>query len=400
MSLTPLSLQNAFAMIHKSRVPDANKRGRLFEAAITRLAEWWAEFFEVLPEGHLRSRTFDEVAAELAVAEARARKAEEKARRSRKGKGKQRAQRDEEEDDDNDDDSGEIVRSVKSLMKHALMRAGSRDVSAQLFTALCRALGVPARLVVSLQSMPWQAGVGKPKPPAKRKAKGAKGKGKAVDGAGGRDGEEVHPDADMEEVEIPEPRVDVKGKGKAKEAVFPGDGQRMDGSSSITNTAAPGPSQPVIKLRKTKTKGQTLGSSFTPTKTLSTPDPLTTPPVFWTEVFSRPDGRWMPVDPIRTIVNKRKVFDPSPPPSSTGPTPRVRQENRMVYVVAFEEDGYAKDVTPRYAREYGAKVAKVQGAERGGGGKGRKVWWERVAEIVRRPYRLVSAMVLPGKQWN
>jgi xeroderma pigmentosum group C-complementing protein len=59
----------------------------------------------------------------------------------------------------------------------------------------------------------------------------------------------------------------------------------------------------------------------------------------------------------------------------------------MVYVLAFEEDGYARDVTPRYARDYGAKVAKVQG-----GSKSRKEWWERVMSLVRRPYRLVSAL--------
>lgn len=56
----------------------------------------------------------------------------------------------------------------------------------------------------------------------------------------------------------------------------------------------------------------------------------------------------------------------------------------MVYVMAFEEDGYARDVTPRYAREYGAKVVKMQG-----GSKSRKDWWERVTKIVERPYRLV-----------
>ena len=53
-------------------------------------------------------------------------------------------------------------------------------------------------------------------------------------------------------------------------------------------------------------------------------------------------------------------------------------------VLAFEEDGFARDVTPRYAREYGAKVAKVQQ-----GGKGRKEWWERILNLVKRPYRLV-----------
>ena len=60
----------------------------------------------------------------------------------------------------------------------------------------------------------------------------------------------------------------------------------------------------------------------------------------------------------------------------------------MVYVVAFEEDGYARDVTPRYAVEYGAKVSKMQQ-----GGKGKQDWWERVMTIVRRPYRLVSMQV-------
>lgn len=56
----------------------------------------------------------------------------------------------------------------------------------------------------------------------------------------------------------------------------------------------------------------------------------------------------------------------------------------MVYVIAFEEDGYARDVTPRYAREFGAKVAKMQQ-----GGKGRQQWWEQIMGLIHRPYRLV-----------
>lgn len=110
-------------------------------------------------------------------------------------------------------------------------------------------------------------------------------------------------------------------------------------------------------------------------------------------MFSRADARWLPVDPVRVIVNRRKAFDPTPNPSAPNTkTDRhrpVRVENRMVYVLAFEEDGYARDVTPRYAREYGAKVAKVQQ-----GGKGRREWWERILRMVRRPYRLVRVYPL------
>ena len=83
----------------------------------------------------------------------------------------------------------------------------------------------------------------------------------------------------------------------------------------------------------------------------------------------------MPVDPIRYIFNKRKVFEPPP----------YDRNNRMVYVVAVEEDGYARDVTPRYAKAYGAKTAKAQL-----GGKGRQEWWGKIMGLVTRPFRLVS----------
>lgn len=136
---------------------------------------------------------------------------------------------------------------------------------------------------------------------------------------------------------------------------------------------------------------------------MSRSDPKTTPPVFWTEVFSKADGKWFPVDPIRSIVNKRKVFDPS---STTNTFYRfdssrllkkkrplmLSQDNRLLYVLAFEEDGYAKDVTRRYAREYGNKVAKMQGGSGVVGGSA--TWWNHVLSLVRRPYRLVSRMGL------
>jgi xeroderma pigmentosum group C-complementing protein len=366
MSLTPMSLQNSFAMITKARVPEAGKRGRLFETALQRLVDWWGEFFEVVPEGHLRSRTFDEVSAELKThEEKRARRGEKRERG--KGKGKQRA---EDSEDDEDDGNGEVLHSVKSLMKHALLQRGSRDVSSQLFTALCRALGIPARLVVSLQSVPWQTGIGKPKPSStKRKKKTTSDDDAAV----------VAGSTELSRAGTP----DIKGKGKA---IFPAGGQRLDGSATLSLPDTP-PSR-TIKLRRSKPVGQTLAAS-PPSRVLRPADPLTTPPVFWTEVFSKPDGRWMPVDPLRCIVNKRKEFDPTVKPKA-GSSPRFKQENRMVYVVALEEDGYGRDVTPRYAKDYGAKVAKMQGTERAGAGKARRKWWERVCNMIHRPYRLVS----------
>lgn len=238
MSLTPISHQNSFSMIHKSRVPESARRGRLFEAAITRLAEWWSSTFKIEYTGHIRSRTFEEVQREL--------------QKDVKGKGKA-------EVIDEDEDEVEVIRSEKSLMKHALLRRGSRDTSAQLFTALCRALGIPARLVVSLQSVPWQAGVGKPKPTTKKKVK-TKGKGKAKASTPVEESNDEHDESDMEEVDISgvsTPSVVNKGKGKASSLPS---GSNTPSPTNKGKRKAP----PVIKLRGSTTKK----SSSKPKETL------------------------------------------------------------------------------------------------------------------------------------
>jgi xeroderma pigmentosum group C-complementing protein len=54
------------------------------------------------------------------------------------------------------------------------------------------------------------------------------------------------------------------------------------------------------------------------------------PPIFWTEVFSRPDGRWLAVDPIRALVDKKRKFEPS----------STDKYNHMLYVVAYEEGSW------------------------------------------------------------
>ncbi|KAI6044876.1 hypothetical protein EDC04DRAFT_3137624 [Pisolithus marmoratus] len=336
LSMTPMNLQNAFAMIHKSRVPDQNKRGRLFEATVNRLVDWWAgTFFTVVSTGHIRNRTFEEVQQEL----------ETKLSAS--------------DSFGEDTNETERVRSVNSLMKHALMQRGSRDTGAQLFTALCRALDIPARLVVSLQSVPWRTSVGK--------QAGLSNKGKAPTSC--EDAESgLHDDGDS----------DMEGKDAP--VSFQRDG------TGLQSVKGKEKAHPVIKLRKSKSKPSTGRSTLTVVGKSKPSDPRLTPPVFWTEVFSRADSRWLPVDPIRGIVNKRHVFDPSGPQPEEYKVSRI-EDNRMLYVVALEEDGFGRDVTARYARDYTAKVSKAQGIGSGPLG-GRKEWWARVVQAITRPYRL------------
>jgi xeroderma pigmentosum group C-complementing protein len=148
MSLTPLAIQTSFAMITQRNQPDKGLRGRQFEAALVRLVEWWAEQFRVAHEKGIRHQTYEAAHALLPHIS-------QVAANDPKGKGKAR-RRESGEGEDIQFESSEMIRSVNSLMKHALMMRGSPDMSAQLFTALCRSLGLPARLVVSIQAVLWR----------------------------------------------------------------------------------------------------------------------------------------------------------------------------------------------------------------------------------------------------
>ena len=201
-------------MIHKKTQPDPIRRARLFESALFKLAEWWHATFRVIPNKGVRSRSFAQVQQTMKKS-----KGTTLVFNSQGTKGKGKA-RDLEEDDE--DPWSDRLRSPKSLMKHTLLREGSAETSSMLFTSLCRALDIPTRLVVSLQSCPWSSRTptGKPEPP-------------------------------------------------------------LEGW----------------------------------------------PPIMWAEVFSRPECRWIPVDPIRYLIDKRKLLEP----------PTNCPFNRLVYVVAFEE---------------------------------------------------------------
>ena len=75
-------------------------------------------------------------------------------------------------------------------------------------------------------------------------------------------------------------------------------------------------------------------------------------PIWWVEVFNPAIDQWLPVDPlVRSTFNKpRTGFEP----------PASDNLNSMSYVIAFEEDGSAKDVTKRYTSAYNAKTRKTR----------------------------------------
>lgn len=408
LSLAPHELHAAFH-IPPSRYPDPVQRSRLFLAALQELAIWWAnEGFEVSDTTlGIRTRSWDEI---MDIVDSLPRLVQAD---TGKGKGKQRASDDAGEDPAHEafitalGQGGERIRTVKSLMKKALQGAGGRDTSAQLFVALCRSMGLGARLVVSLQPVQWKS----EKQPTVRIGSG---KGARVLKAGervretlanveeheadaaaqreieqqasasrprgrrrGKVPEKTHSEAEeedeFEEVDIPERGTKGKSNGSAisvSDAESESSIQYM-GSSPSTTKSAKDVSQ-LYRLRKDRPKKLGSAPKAKPKKK-KVVDLQDQPPVFWAEVYDRPDQKWIPVDPVRGTIKRKKEFEPS---SDTGPI-------RMLYVVAFEEDGSAKDVTVRYAKNFGAKTIKLRVPVRKD-----EDWWERMMTKVQRRYRL------------
>ena len=83
----------------------------------------------------------------------------------------------------------------------------------------------------------------------------------------------------------------------------------------------------------------------------------------------------MPVDPLVTkTIAKPSKFEP----------PAGDSKNNMNYVIAFEDDGSAHDVTRRYAKAYNAKTRRDRVEVIKDGNK----WWRRVMRLYRRSHEM------------
>lgn len=95
-------------------------------------------------------------------------------------------------------------------------------------------------------------------------------------------------------------------------------------------------------------------------------------PVYWVEILDVGHQKWQPVDAVVTHTFwKPKALEP----------PITDKENSLSYVVAFEADGTAKDVTRRYAKAYTAKTRRlrIETALEGG-----DRWWRKAMKPFRR----------------
>ncbi|KAL7412810.1 hypothetical protein BDY24DRAFT_362949 [Mrakia frigida] len=377
LSLLPPRIPKSFTSIHPRTEPDAAKRARLFDKALASFVDWFAQEFETDYHLGIRGRSWDHSLSLPYPFPSSSPKKKTKTP-DRKGKGKAKQQQHDEEEGGGEQEAdlsvwgGELIRTEKSLQKRALVMRGSRDVGAQLFVAAARSLGLGVRLVVSLQSVGWRMGdgvkpVSKPKEPKPLPDKDDDGKG--------------------EEEEEVDPNKPVRWIDRKEGERFPGLGNRMGvevGGSGKGKGKEREKEIPAALMIKPRKKGRKLGGGRKgkfgeKVGDVDAPfDPLSAP-IFWAEVFSRPDGEWIPVDPIRGFIRRTKDFEPA----------GEGLRNRMVYVVAFEEDGSAKDLTRKYHSNFHAKVPKLRvGLKLKVGDKGGVDWWGNMMRSMGRGYEL------------
>lgn len=215
---------------------------------------------------------------------------------------------------------------------------GSRDVGAQLYCALLRSAGVRARLVCSLQPLPFgAAGPTLPKPKESAKSKSVS-------------------KAEQMLSQVAKYREMANAVSTASSAAGPSTARRRLGHPNASDyrfepTAAPSRPRPTFDAPK-----KLRESPF---------------PVYWVEILDVGHQKWQPTDPVVThSFWKPRVFEP----------PITDKENSLCYVVAFNADGTAKDVTRRYAKAYTAKTRKLRIETALDNGK---QWWHKVMKMYR-----------------
>ncbi|KAF3061024.1 DNA repair protein rhp41 [Daldinia childiae] len=235
-------------------------------------------------------------------------------------------------------DDAESSREKPDFQEAAKSLRGSRDVGAQLYCALLRSAGVEARLVCSLQPLAFASG-GPPlgKPP--------KSEGKLSIAARYAQMQQNAANNNSNTVDSPE------------ETVCPirrrlGHPNAMAFQVPTIHTASSSREVPPVpkKIRESRH------------------------PVYWVEILDEAHQKWQPVDPL--------VTDSFWKPQKMEP-PASDRENCMTYVVAFEADGTAKDVTRRYAKAFNAKTRKmrIESAEATG-----ERWWRKVLRAFSRGF--------------
>jgi xeroderma pigmentosum group C-complementing protein len=245
---------------------------------------------------------------------------------------------------------GERIRDIKEFRKCAELLEGSRDVSAQLFTALLRGLGVEARMVASLQ--PVGFGWNKNEDAGEKKEK-------KIKDAAQDDEDSSEEDDESSNEATPAPKPAKNGKGKR--AVKPKQpaksaknlGRRVSNGSGLKD-APINLSESEDAAVESDVGGDESIVDVTPAPVRRLPskpyDKDLLFPIYWTEVLSPVTNTFTAVDPI--VLNVIATNDDLLQKFETRGGKADKAKQVTAYIVGHSPDGTAKDVTIRYLKNH------------------------------------------------
>ncbi|KAL4805196.1 Rad4-domain-containing protein [Aspergillus unguis] len=143
-----------------------------------------------------------------------------------------------------------------------------------------------------------------------------------------------------------------------------------DDPESLTDgNKSEGKPKPIRRIAQPSFNPQRARTSFT-----TRPKPRESSyPVFWVEVLNEAFQKWVVIDPMvtKTLAKPHRLEPPATDPY-----------NLLSYVVAFEEDASARDVTRRYTKAFNAKIRKLRVESTKNG----DAWWNRVLQQFEKPF--------------
>lgn len=232
---------------------------------------------------------------------------------------------------------GERVSSLQWLRLRAQTCSGSRDVGAQLFTALLRAIGLDVRMVANLQP----AGFGfnkleeadEPKGVDTDEAKSEQANGSVKSNKKGSKSPAIPAQKKSKPLISTGRSLRQNGRRDPKDA---SDGPEDD-DLALSNESD---DDSVVEIPPLRTsKGASVRKKF---------DADLEFPHYWSEVLSPATNSFVPVDAlVKNIVGTNRDHIESFEPRGA----RADKAKQIIaYVVGFSEDGTAKDVTVRYLK--------------------------------------------------
>ena len=230
---------------------------------------------------------------------------------------------------------GERIGSIEQFRKLAKTCEGSRDVAAQLFTALLRGLGIEARLVASLQ--PTGFGWGKNEEVSEKQRNFAKTS--KLDNT-----DELNDPSEEANLEI----TPVATKTSKKVSKSVGAKVRLRGARnapiqlSEDDSGANSPSDDGASLVDVTPSIPRIRANLNYDRDMSFP-------TYWTEVISPITSTIIPVDPM-VLVPAVATNSEHLAKFEAGGAKADKAKQVFGYVIAYSTDGTAKDVTARYLK--------------------------------------------------